>query len=326
MVMTMITSESFLSSTLNTVDAVINQFVSTAYQQLLHANTGVITLLFTLYVMLLGYQFLVHHHVHLHTIMKQLILMLCVYGLVMNWHLYHLFVYRIFTIEPENIANILVNAADGSFAGKSIAQALDGIFMAVLDTASALFSQVSFSASGLSFIVYALLVLVIGTLMCLFALLLFIYAKMMMAISLALGPIFILFILWEPTRGLFSAWLNKLITIALVPIVTSTILVLMLSVIQVTLPAIHQPIEQLQFYGLAPFLGLTLATTMILFQVLRICSALGGGITLASLSMGHEIGRQALQKSGVASASRGLMGWTRNQLRQNHHYSGRRQP
>lgn len=52
-----------------------------------------------------------------------------------------------------------------------------------------------------------------------------------MAVALALGPIFILFILWTPTKGIFSAWLNILITIALIPVVTSAILVLMLSVI-----------------------------------------------------------------------------------------------
>lgn len=89
--------------------------------------------------------------------------------------------------------------------------------------------------------------------MCVFALLLFVYAKMMMAIALALGPIFILFYLWDATKGLFAAWLRKLITIALVPIVTSAILVLMLSVINVILPQLNVPANEMQFYGIAPF-------------------------------------------------------------------------
>jgi type IV secretion system protein VirB6 len=309
----MITVNSFLSSTLSTVDAVIGNFVNIVYAHLIQANSGVITLLFTLYVMLLGYQFLYHHHhFNLSTVTRHIVVMLCVYGLVMNWQLYHLFVYKVFTAEPANIANILVNASGKLQPGESIAEALDGIYGSVIDVAAGFMSQINFSAGGLAFIVYAILVFIIGTLMCVFALLLFIYAKMMMAISLALGPIFILFILWDSTKGLFTAWLNKLVTIALIPIVTSAILVLMLSVIHVTLPNINQPVNQLQFYGIAPFLGLSLATTLLLAQVFRICSALGGGITLVSISAGAIIAASILQKSGMTGATRFAGRWAMN--------------
>jgi len=318
----MITVDSFFSGTLNTVDAVIGNFVNTAYQHFIQANAGVITLLFTLYVMLLGYQFLFHgHHFNLSSITRHMVVMLCVYGLVMNWNLYNMLVYKVFTTEPGNIAEILVNAAGKSQSGESIAQALDAIYAAVINAAMGFFGQMSFSAAGIAFIVYGSLVFIIGSLMCVFALLLFIYAKMMMAVALALGPIFILFILWDATKNLFSAWLNKLITIALIPIVTSAILVLMLSVIHVTLPSMNQPLDQMQFYGIAPFLGLALATTMVLSQVFRICSALGGGITLASISSGAAITKSVLQASGISAASRGAGRWLLNKARQ---YRGRK--
>ena len=313
----MITVDTFISSTLNTVDAVIANFVNHAYMNFVQANSGLITLLFTVYVMYLGYQFLnPAHHFNLGVIIRHIVVMLCVYGLVMNWNLYHLFIYKVFTTEPGNIAQILINSSGHSSTGDSIAKALDGIYAAVVNAFMGFLGQINFSAAGVSFILYAFLVFVIGTLMCVFALLLFVYAKMMMAVVLALGPIFILFILWEPTKGLFSSWLNQLITIALIPIVTSAILVLMLSVIDVTLPSINQPAEQLQFYGIAPFLGLSLATVLILSQVFRICSALGGGITLASLSAGAGIASASLQKSGLAAAGRFVGNWSQNRVRQ----------
>jgi type IV secretion system protein VirB6 len=139
---------------------------------------------------------------------------------------------------------------------------------------------------------------------------------MMMAVILALGPIFILFFMWESTKGLFTAWLNTLISLALIPIVTSGIMMLMLSVINVTLPKMNLPSESLQFYGIAPFLGLSLATTLILSQVFRICSSLGGGITLASLSAGAAIASTAMSKSGIAWAGRSMMNWSQNKVRQ----------
>jgi type IV secretion system protein VirB6 len=303
----MITFNTFFSGSMNTVDAVIGNFVQNAYVHFIQANTNVITLLFTFYVMMLGYQFISHHHhFQIGDVVKRLILMLCVFGLVMNWQLYHLFIYNIFTNEPANISQILVGAAgNGHFSG-NISAALDGIFEAVINAAMGFLGEASFSASGLAFILYAILVSCIGTVMCVYALLLFIYAKMMMAVSLALGPVFILFIIWEPTKGLFSAWLNKLITIALIPVITSAILVLMLSVINVTLPHLKQPVEEMQFVGIIPFLALSLATTLILSQVIHISSSLGGGIAIASLSSGAAMASSAWNKSGIPKLVRNL--------------------
>lgn len=297
----MIEFNNFFSQSMNTVDSVISNFVHNAYIHFIQANTNVITLLFTLYIMVLGYQFISHHHhFQIGDVVKRLILMLCVFGLVMNWQLYHLFVYNIFTSEPANISQVLIGSAGDGHTVGSIADALDGISEAVVNASRALFGEVSFSASGLIFILYGALVLVVGGIMIIYALLLFIYAKMMMAVSLALGPIFILFIMWDQTKGLFTSWLNKLITIALIPIITSAILMLMLSVVNVTLPHIKQPVEEMQFIGIIPFLGLCLTTVMILSQVLRISSSLGGGIALSSLSSGAAMVSSAWNQSGAS--------------------------
>ncbi len=301
----MITVSSFFSGSMNTVDAVIGNFVSQAYTHFIQANMSLITLLFTFYIMLMGYRFLTHRILDMGEIIKHLIVMLCVYALVMNWKLYHLFIYNIFTNEPANIAKILIDSTSFT-TGTDIAKALDKIYELIINATVGFFGQVNFSLAGIAFIFYALLVFIIGTLMCVFALLLFIYAKMMMAVALALGPIFILFILWEPTKNLFGAWLGKLISLALIPVVTSAILVLMLSVINVTLPHLNQPTEHMQFVGVAPFLGLSLATTLILSQVLSVCSALGGGITLTRLSAGAAIASSALEKTGMSSVGRNV--------------------
>lgn len=303
----MIVFDSFFSGSMKTVDAVITNFVHNAYVHFIQANANVITLLFTLYVMMIGYQFLSHnHHFQINDVIKRVILMLCVFGMVMNWQLYHLFVYNIFTNEPAHISQILIGAAGDGHAAGDIAAALDGICDAVGNAVIGFFGQISFSASGLAFLLYGLLVLFIGLLMVVYALLLFIYAKMMMAVSLALGPVFILFIMWEPTRGLFSAWLNKLITIALIPVITSAVLVLMLSVINVTLPNLKLPVEEMQFVGIIPFLGLCLTTILILSQVIRISSSLGGGIAIAGLSSGAAMVSTAWNKAGMPQQLRNL--------------------
>lgn len=288
----MIIVSAFFSGTLATVDAVIVDFVNKAYTNLVQEYSTSITLVFTVFIMLIGYQFLFRRdRMDVIALIRHLIVMLCVFGLVMNWNLYNIFVYNIFTNEPAHISQILTSATGKIQSQTSMAYALDQIYEAVVDTSVSFFGQINFSVTGFAFIIYGGFVFLIGSLMCVFCLLLFIYAKMMMAIALALGPIFILFLLWESTQNLFAAWLKKLITLALIPIVTSIILVLMISVISVTLPDINQPTDNLRFYGIAPFLGLNLATILILSQVFRICSALGGGISLSSISRAHDMAR-----------------------------------
>ena len=313
----MISAKTFFSDTLNTVDAVIGNYVSIAYTHFVQANAGVITLLFTVYIIFLGYRFLNHdQQISISYVTRHVIVMLCVYGMLMSWHLYNLFVYNIFTNEPGHIAEIMVSSAQSTQVDATIADVLDQMYESVINATAGFFGEVSFSASGVAFLFYGILVFVIGSLMCVFALLLFIYAKMMMAVSLALGPLFMTFILWEPTKGMFAAWLKKLITIALIPVITSGILALMLSVIHVTLPNLNQPVEEMQFYGIVPFLGLSLATTLILSQVFRIASALAGGITLTSLSKGADIVKVSLEKAGVTAATQKAADWSRHQLRQ----------
>ena len=313
----MISAKTFFSDTLNTVDAVIGNYVSIAYTHFVQANAGVITLLFTVYIIFLGYRFLNHdQQISISYVTRHVIVMLCVYGMLMSWHLYNLFVYNIFTNEPGHIAEIMVSSAQSTQVDATIADVLDQMYESVINATAGFFGEVSFSASGVAFLFYGILVFVIGSLMCVFALLLFIYAKMMMAVSLALGPLFMTFILWESTKGMFAAWLRKLITIALIPVITSGILALMLSVIHVTLPNLNQPVEEMQFYGIVPFLGLSLATTLILSQVFRIASALAGGITLTSLSKGADIVKVSLEKAGVTAATQKAADWSRHQLRQ----------
>lgn len=299
----MISVNTFFTDTLNTVDNVIGAFVHSAYSNLIQSNAAVITAAFTLYVVILGYRFLTHTlNADLMTITRHMVIMLCVYGLIMSWSLYNLFIYNIFTNEPGQIAQVLIDSSGQLRPGETTAQALNAIFEAVFQACRGFLGHAGFSASGIAFAFYALIVFVIGMFLCTVALLMFIYAKMAMAIGLALGPIFILFLLWEATRELFAAWIRKLVTVALIPIVTSAVLALMLSVINVTLPLVKLPPESQQFSGIMPFLGLSLATAFILTQVYSFCSSLAGGITLSNLSNAINLGKQATQYSGANHA------------------------
>ena len=127
-----------------------------------------------------------------------------------------------------------------------------------------------------------------------------------MAIALALGPIFLPFILWESTRGWFVSWLRKLFNFALIPIVTASILSLMLSVMDLVLPDLHRQATQgnPDFFTMGLFGGLSLVTAFLLKQSLSIASSLSGGLTLAALGQVGNMVSSALRTTGMNAAGR----------------------
>ncbi len=305
--------ESFFSDTLNVVDHVIGNFVKTAYQNFIEENTTTISLIFTAYIILIGYRILTHQSQEdMMTMTRRMIVMLVVYGMIMQWDLYNIFIYNIFTNEPNHISEILAKST-GNLSGNSINTALDTIYALVLKATMYFFEEATLSS--FQFIFYGAFVFGIGTVFCVLSLLLFIYAKMVTAISLALGPVFIVFILFDATRDIFSAWVRNLITTALIPIVASAILILLLSVIEITLPGINPESNELTFNGIVPFLGLVLTTLFILTQVFSICSSLGGGISLAGISRAVDLAKKSLKYSGVTPAAKMTLNWAKNKFK-----------
>lgn len=297
-----ITTVNFVTDTLTAVDQVIAHFVHTVYFQLMQHHRGTFTLLATFYILLLGYRFTVHTlSADLNTLSRHLIVLVIVYGLMMNWSLYQLFIYNIFTNEPGHLAQMLVNASGPFLQSKTVGYALNQVYSTGMNAANQLFNVFSLR-------LFCCSIAMIGFtfLCCLAALGLLIYAKLAMAIGLALGPLFIPFLLWESTRGWFVSWLRKLFNFALIPVITAGILALMLSIMNLVLPDLHQQAVKGEpdFFTITLFGGLSLMTAFLLKQSLPIASSLSGGLTLAALGQVGDMLRSTLQTTGVHSATR----------------------
>lgn len=299
--MTALSAHTFITDTLTAVDSVIGHYVQTVYQQLAMQYNDTLMLLCTFYILLLGYRFTMHTlSADFSTISRHLIVLSVVYGLITNWSLYYLFVYNLFTNEPGHIAQVMVNASDPLTSDGSIAQALNQVYSTGMDASKKLFN------GGIRLFFCSIFIFAFTFLCCLTALGLLIYAKLAMAIALALGPIFLPFVLWESTRGWFVSWLRKLFNFALIPIVTASILSLMLSVMDLVLPDLNSQAAQgnPDFFTMGLFGGLSLVTAFLLKQSLPIASSLSGGFTLAALGQVGSMVSSALRTTGMNAAGR----------------------
>jgi type IV secretion system protein VirB6 len=307
-----INATSFFTDTINAVDQMIGNFVQTAYEHLIQNNEALITLLFTFYIMWIGYRILTHTlKGDLMSLTRHLGLMLVVYSLLLSWQLYNQFFYNIFTNEPQIIASVMTNSTG---QGGSIDTVLNNVFNATLMAGGDLFAHTQWN--HILPAILGIIVLLGGSILCLAALALFIYAKVGMAIALALGPIFLCFFLFEPTKGFFNKWLNKLITFALFPIVISCILAFFLSLVNAVLPQIQVPAAVQGFKDISVFTGLCFVSFYFLWQVPSIAASLGGGMSLGGLREGvqsvESVGSAAAAPiTATAAASRAVTGKVR---------------
>ena len=297
--MVVLSAHSFITDTLAAVDEVIGYFVQTTYEQWVQNYSSTLIALSTLYIMLLGYRFMTRTlNADLMVISRHFIMLSIVCSLCTNWSLFHLFIYNVFTNEPNHISQI-ISQAPGHSAHESVAQGLNQIYSTGMETAKVMFNK------GFRLFFCSIIVFIFTFLCCISALGILIYAKLAMAIALALAPLFLTFILWESTRGWFVSWLGKLFNFSLVPIITSSILALMLSVIHLVLPDLSYQAAQgaPDFFTVGLFGGLSLVTAFLLKQSLSIAGSLSAGLTLAALSQVGGMVASALKNTGVNAAA-----------------------
>lgn len=134
-------------------------------------------------------------------------------------------------------------------------------------------------------------------------------SKVALTAILALGPLFIISLLFETTAGFFNSWIRQLSNYFLVPVLVMAVNLLVLKLFSraASAAAIASIGEVDQIF---PFLVMGLISLLALASVLTIAAGLAGGVALSSFGMGrlagslmHRHGRQLAAK-GADYASR----------------------
>jgi type IV secretion system protein VirB6 len=133
-----------------------------------------------------------------------------------SWVAYQSVVWNLATGAPDEIASVLVGSK-GS-ATVLFAQQLDSLFGAITDAVSNINPAVAAATPGLAspsnILSVAALILLLGTVGVL------VVCRLALAALLIVGPVFIIFALFDGTRGLFEGWLKSVAMFALVPLLT----------------------------------------------------------------------------------------------------------
>lgn len=213
---------------------------------------------------------------------------------------------------PEEIASVITGAPS-----TSLGPTLDTLYIKVFQLTDACWDKAGILKGnfGMYFIGFA--VMILGTGLLLTVAFFLISAKIMTAVLLGIGPIFIVMLLFKGTQRFFESWLSLLCNYGFILILTSSLGTLALSLANTFFAKVGYPdttdlsMANLYAQGMANLeiiLKLLAVLGMIVLLVLQIPSvaaALGGGIALATQGI-ISSGMNILRPSSIQRAGRGI--------------------
>ena len=154
-------------------------------------------------------------------------------------------------------------------------------------------------------VVYALMGAV-----CVYTLFLMALARVALAVLLAVGPIFVVLLLFESTQKFFEAWIAQLANYALVAVLAVLTTALMLTVVESYAAQTAAKGAAILTVDALDMLLVAGVVLLILKQVMPIAARLSGGLALSSFGVASAVlgrGTNAMQRGGLV-AGRGLAG------------------
>lgn len=230
-----------------------------------------------------------------------------IYVMAFSWGTYSPIVADTLTGAPDSLGTVICQAAatgQDCSASTSMAQSLTQIWTTAEATAAAVTANAG--TFGVALMIMGYVILILTGLFLVIASGLLILSKIALYLLLALGPIFIVFAMFEFTSGMFSGWLTSLFQTGIVlPAVVYGILGIMLSLIktdQVLLLAGTAGGQTPTMKLIGPFVLICSASAYLLLQSQNYAHGIAGGARIeASRMIGNlkSMGVMAVIGGGV---------------------------
>jgi type IV secretion system protein VirB6 len=206
-----------------------------------------------------------------------------------------------FMAAPVELAAALAGAADP-------VGTIDALWDQGGTVAATLWEKGGVFDGDLGFYLAAAFVYLLMGAVCVYTLFLMALARVALAVLLAIGPLFIVLLLFESTQRFFEAWVAQLVNYALVAVLAVLVASLMLTVVEAyatQTAALGAAILTVDALDMLLVAGLVL---LILRQVMPIAARLAGGVALGSFGvMSGVLGRGAqLMRGAGVRATAGL--------------------
>jgi type IV secretion system protein VirB6 len=305
-----------ITSLLQSVDQLGQNYVSTAYQALANAATsggatGVAGLLLTLYVIFWGvgiWQGTATGGPADHAF--RLFRAVMIYVFATQWGDFQTLVYTALNDGPSAIGNALLSAVtSANNTGTSVnLTSVNGVQTALqnmwdtTNTATEAFLQnagiTNWGPYIFAAVFYVVMAILIG-----FAIFLIVLSKMFMWLLLALAPLFIILLLFGVTSRFFSGWMSSLAQYFLVQVLVYAFLAFYVSLIQQSIDTLNGVAnsKSATWATIGPVVLLAIIGILLLSQINNMAAAIAGGIPIFSPRIGSVLATASGYRLGAAA-------------------------
>jgi type IV secretion system protein VirB6 len=286
------------ATVLTVTDQVTADFVTRVFAPVANAVSTPLWLAVTLFVALYGYMVMTGQIQHLYqTAFRNILLVGFVTYTALNWDWFGYF-YDVFTKSPDMFSSTLS-------LGRPAPSALDELYDRGMVTTFSIWAR-----SGWDLALWALGAVVFIVTLCLVAFAIFqlLLVKLLVAITLGLGPIFVAFCLFDSTRQWFKNWIASLVTLVIFQLLIYAALGLGYGIYQAVVPegdlysASTMDAAQLQGRVL-PLLLIFLSLLFVLRKADGHAQALIGSMSYVGDATGHVV--RSVSRALAAAGRRG---------------------
>lgn len=268
-----------IQTILDKTDAVIQDYAMNGYDFLVESLTDSLRLLLIISTALIGFAMLYSRAgMSAKTGVSLFLKMMIIYIILTQWSEFDKYFHDVFTNSPNMLVATVLQNHDNN-TQTSINSELDKIYFQGFEVARKIREQGGLTSIGPLF--YSVIIIATTLLMIGYVTFILVLAKVGVAILLVLAPVFIPMLLFSSTRGLFQSWLGNLINFALLPLLTYTLLVLVIFMISDSMTEMMDKIdgnEDLTMTQIAPYLLISVIGFLLFVQIRWLAKNIGGGL------------------------------------------------
>ncbi|AAF85580.1 type IV secretion system protein [Xylella fastidiosa] len=273
----------FYSRMFTELSNALNTYVNDTAANIIGAITPVATTLLTIYVILWGWSMM--RGVISEPItdgVGRIVRLAVICGIALKIGYYNGFISDFLWNAPDEMANYL-----GGRDGESNAAFLDTLMSKMYDFGDTYYQKAQANTTlgvpNLGFLFMGYGIWAAGILATGYGAFLLALAKMGLAITLGIGPIFVLLIMFEPTKRFFDAWLGQTLNYVFLVMLTAAAIKLIMTILEKYLTSAMGVDVDPSLDKALPAIVFSIIGALVMVQMPSKASALGGGVAISTL-------------------------------------------
>lgn len=276
----------FVEDTMARVDSIVVTNISSTSQDIMIAISSVATQLLIIYMMFWGWSMMrgiIQEPVT--DAVNRFIRLSIILGLATSLGLYQTYIVNFLWNTPDALASVITSNSAAANNG----QFLDELFTQQYKFGSQFIEKARASESlipDVAMIIAGWAVWVFSALIVGYAGFLMVLSKFGLAILIAVGPIFLLMLVFESTKRFFEQWLGQCITFILLVVLTAASIRMLFGIVRTYMIAIENingSGSDTQYAQIFPLVFLCLVSVLVLLQLPSIASGLAGGVSISTM-------------------------------------------